>query len=399
MSGTRDRSLDLFKGLLVLLMTWCHFIQFFGAVDLFPIARDIEIVINLLVFPGFVFAFGVATALSFYSKPFSAAAPRMVLSALKSLGAFYLSGIAFRVLYEGKPFSFGTVQRILLLQDLPGWSEFLASFAALALMALFLYWPLKRLRDKPLWLLFLSLCCLALCYLPYERIRHPLLRLFFGTTVYASFPPFQYFLYFLAGLSYVHLRERGWWYLLLVAVFFTCAGLLRCQALGHLPSRFPPDWGWIVLPAAGLALLMALSRGLDLLVRGIGQLQARRMIADPDAPLLDIQAALSRRLIARLKGWLCRLEPLYLLSHLGRNSLYYLLAGNLTLFTLASHDARPVLRFKAPGLFGQPISAPTGSLWWTVAFLLSASFVASLIRRAPKKNSRLPDSTSIDRKQ
>ena len=403
MRTARDRGLDVFKGLLVILMTWCHVIQFFGAPDVFPIERDIELVINLLVFPGFVFAFGAAAALSFYSKPFSAAGPRLLLSLLKSLGAFYISGIAFRVMREGKPFAAGTVRRILLLQDLPGWSEFLASFAALALMALVFYWPLKRLKDRPLWLLPIALACLALCYLPYGSIEHPLLRLFFGTTAYAAFPPFQYFPYFLAGLAYVRLRQRGWWWLALIALLSTGAGLLRAQTLGHSPVRFPPDWGWIVLPAAGLALLMALSEGLSALGRGLGRWQeklpglvrrgerASVKRADPagehaDLPDETYQAKPSPiqplpMFSRRFRG----LDPLRPLSHLGHNSLYYLLAGNLILFSLSGRNVKPVLQFRASGLFGQPVAAPAGALWWTLALLLAACFVASLIRRGRKQ--------------
>lgn len=400
MSAKRDRSLDLFKGLLVVLMTWCHVLQFFGAMDVFPVERDIETAINLLVFPGFVFAYGAAAALSFYSKPFGAAWPRMLLSAARSLGAFYLSGIAFRVLREGKPFAAGMVTRILLLKDLPGWSEFLASFAALAVMALVFYWPLKRLKYRPLWLLPVALCCLALCLLPYGRIKHPLLRLFFGTDAYAAFPPFQYFPYFLAGLAYVRLRKRGWWALLLTALLATGAGLLRSQALGRLPGRFPPDWGWILLPAAGHAVLMAIAEGLSLLGRRLAALQGRLSPAREKTEHAAVQASNGKvgspasggsdaapeappplhRLRTWLGAWFGRLDPLLPLRHLGRNSLYYLLAGNLTLFALSGRNLKPVLRVRASGLFSQPITAPWGSFWWTIALLLAAGFVAGLIR-------------------
>lgn len=372
MIGQRDRSLDLFKGMLVILMTWCHVMQFFGAPDVFPAQRDYETLINLLAFPSFVFAFGLATAMSYYSRPFRKAGPRMALSALKSLGAFYLSGIAFRVLREGKAFASGTVRRILLLQDLPGWSEFLASFAALAMMAIVFYWPLKRLKDRPLWLLPIALACLALCWLPYERIEHPLLRLFFGTTAYAAFPPFQYFPYFLAGLAYARLKDRGWWWLALLALLSTGLGVWRGLSLGHLPSRFPPDWGWILLPAAGTALLMALARGLDWLGRALSRLATRQWGKAEEGPGLS-----------RLLRGAGKLSPLRPIEQLGRNSLFYLLAGNLALFALAGRGTAPQLKFKAPGLFGQPIAAPQGALWWTLALLLAAALVAGLIRPRP----------------
>lgn len=350
MTRQRDHSLDLMKGLLVLLMTWGHVMQFFGDHHLFPVMDQLELGINLLVFPSFVFAFGWAVAIAYYCRSFQKAWRSMLSSALKPLGAFYLSGIAFRVLRENKPFSWRAVQRILLFQDVPGWSEFLASFFALALLALVLYWPLKRLKDRPLWLLPLGAALLALCFIPYANIKYPLLRLYLGTDAYASFPVLQYSPYFLAGLAWPGLKQKKWgrFTLPVLALFSTLGGWWRGHALGSLPQRFPPDVGWILLPAAGVAALA-----------GIGFLLSC-------FPTVD-----------RLRLDVCR--PL---RGLGANSLYYLLAGNLVLFTLAGKGITPQLQFKARGLFGQSIKAPAGAFWWALAFLIAAAFVAGLIRKS-----------------
>jgi hypothetical protein len=342
---TRNGSLDVFKGLLVVMMTYGHVLQFFGDSALFPVEGVYELLINLHVFPGFVFAFGAATALAYYSKPFKTALPRMTRSALKMLGAFYLSGIAFRVLRENKPFASGTIRRILLLQDIPGWSEFLVSFTAIAVLGIVLYWPLKQLRGKPALLLPIGIGLVLLCFLPYEAITQPVLALFVGTTRYASFPALQYFPYFLAGLALVWLKGRGKWTLIAVALVSSLLGLARLLYLGQLPNRFPPDFGWILLPAAGIAILYLLASGLH-------SLQQSRFP---------------------------RLQLLRPLISLGSHSLYYLLAGNLVLFTLAGKGIAPLLKFKAPGLFGQPIAAPFGAFLWTVALLLAVAFVASLV--------------------
>ena len=341
----RNRSLDVFKGLLVVLMTYGHVLQFFGDNALFPLESSFELLINLHVFPGFVFAFGAATALAYYSKPFKTALPRMARSALKMLGAFYLSGIAFRVLRENKPFASATIRRILLLQDIPGWSEFLVSFTAIAVLGIALYWPLRQLKSKPVLLLPIGIGLVLLCFLPYDMITQPVLALFLGTTSYASFPALQYFPYFLAGLALVWLKGRGQWALLVLALVSSLGGMARLLYLGEMPSRFPPDFGWILLPAAGTALLYLLASGLH-------SLQLSRFP---------------------------RLQPLRPLIFLGSHSLYYLLAGNLVLFTLAGRGIAPLLKFKASGLFGQPIAAPFGAFLWTVTLLLTAAFVASLI--------------------
>lgn len=349
MRTNRDHSLDIFKGLLVVLMTWCHVLQFFGDSTLFPLNASLETAANLLVFPGFVFAFGAAAELAWYRKPFGHALPRMLMSAAKALGAFYLSGLAFRVIREGKPFASGTVRRILLLQDLPGWSEFLAAFFMLGMVAILLYAPMQMARRRPWVLLPAGILCLVLCFVPYERVQHPLLRLLVGTTAYASFPVMQYLPYFLLGTYYAQRGGRRW-LLPVLAVVFTLGGLARALTLGHMPSRFPPDFGWILLPAAGLAALMALSQLLD------------------------------RLRVTKAN----RLEPRRWLGPLGVNSLYYLLAGNLTIFALAGRGVPPQLKFRAWGLFGQPIAGPWGSFLWTVALLIAAAFVASLVRSGAK---------------
>jgi len=353
---SRDRGLDVFKGLLVILMTYGHALQFFGDQALFPVESIFELLINLHVFPGFVFAFGAAAALAYYSKPFKAALPGMLRSALRMLGAFYLSGIAYRVLRENKPFASGTVLRILLLEDIPGWSEFLASFAVIAALAIVLYWPLKHLSSSPWLLLPVGIGLISLCLLPYGAQLQPLPALLIGTTRYASFPALQYFPYFLAGLGLVWLKDKGRPALLALAFLSSLGGLARLNFLGQLPSRFPPDFGWILLPAFGIALVYLLASGL---------------------------CKLNRKRFAGTG----LLRPL---TALGSRSLYYLLTGNLVFFTLAGKGIAPLLKFKASGLFGQPIAAPLGAFLWTIALLLAAAFLASLAGQR-KERAAKPD--------
>ena len=57
----RDLSLDAFKGLLVLGMISAHVIQFLAAPN--AALNVVSIVINLISFSGFLFAFGYATGL------------------------------------------------------------------------------------------------------------------------------------------------------------------------------------------------------------------------------------------------------------------------------------------------------------------------------------------------
>jgi len=346
----RDHALDLFKGILVVLMTWCHVSQFFGDHAGHPLLDSLETTANVLVFPGFVLAFGAAAQLAFYQKPFRQALPGMLRAAARALLAFYLSGIAFRVLREGRPFSANTVTRVLLLRDLPGWSEFLAAFAVMGLLAILLYAPIRATRNRPWLLVPAGLACLSLCFVPYQNVGHPLLRLLVGTTAYASFPALQYLPYFLIGVHHARGGGRRWALPALLPTM-SALGLLRWWQLGQLPHRFPPDIGWVLLPAAGLGLLLMAARGLD------------------------------RLRLARLPA----LAPRHLLGAPGRSSLFYLLCGNLAIFVLAGLQAAPRLRPRGWGLFTLSIATPLCSLLWTLALLLAIAFLASLVRPARRR--------------
>ena len=55
----RDRSIDVSRGLLVIMMVYGHVLQFFGDAQLFPLVDGLISIVNLTVFSTFVFDFGV----------------------------------------------------------------------------------------------------------------------------------------------------------------------------------------------------------------------------------------------------------------------------------------------------------------------------------------------------
>ena len=125
----RDRSIDVGRGLLVIMMVYGHVMQFFGDSQVFPLVGTMIDVINLTVFPTFVFYFGATAVLAYLRKPYMSALPGMIRTALRAYVVFVLSGVGYRVLRENKAFAVGTVRRVMQLTDIPGWSEFLISFA------------------------------------------------------------------------------------------------------------------------------------------------------------------------------------------------------------------------------------------------------------------------------
>ena len=84
----RDRSVDLQRGILVILMLYAHILQFFGDAQLFPWADLWVNGVSLLAFPTFVFCFGRTVAIAYLKKPFRQALPRMGRTLLRCLAAF-----------------------------------------------------------------------------------------------------------------------------------------------------------------------------------------------------------------------------------------------------------------------------------------------------------------------
>ena len=344
----RDRSIDVGRGLLVIAMVYGHVMQFFGDSQIFPLVGTMVDVINLTVFPTFVFYFGATAVLAYLKKPYISALPGMARTALRSYAVFCLSGIGYRVLRENKAFAVGTVRRVMQLTDIPGWSEFLIAFALYALLLIVGYAVFDWLSRRPLACLLVSVVCVACCVVvPYDSIPVHL-ALLIGGKGFAYFPVVQYMPYFLAGMLWVQgdkRRRRG---LLLTAGFCSLCGFAYWYVFG-LSSRFPPTWGWILLPALLVSAVVLLSRAISVL-------------AGPG--------------IGRVADTLCGV-----LGHFGSASLYYLLGSNLVLFTLAGKGIAPAMARRSILPWTLPIQSPQGAACWTAALLLALWFVAQLCAR------------------
>ena len=344
----RDRSIDVGRGLLVIMMVYGHVMQFFGDSQIFPLVGTLIDVINLTVFPAFVFYFGATAVLAYLKKPYLQALPGMARTAIRAYVVFCLSGVGYRVLREGKAFAVGTVRRVMQLSDIPGWSEFLISFAIYGLLLIVAYAVFDWLSRKPAACLLVSIACVVSCELvPYGSVPTHL-ALFIGGRDFSYFPVVQYMPYFLAGLLYAqgdrHTR-RG---LLLVSVIASLGGVAYWHFWGF-PGRFPPTWGWILLPGALVSAVVLLSRAI---------------------------AALAGNGIGRIADALCGV-----LGHFGGASLYYLLTSNLVLFTLAGKGAVPAMARKSVLPWTMPIQSPQGAACWAGVLLLSLWFVSALAGR------------------
>lgn len=300
----RERAIDLFKGLLVLGMVYCHTLQFFSDPQVYPNGQKWIDAINLITFSGFVFSFGYVSQLAYYSKPFRQAAPRMGMTALKTLVAFYVSGTAYRLFIDGRVLSWDNIRPILLLNDMPGWSEFLASFTYLMALGLILFVPLKRLSEIR-WLGFAVAGALLLTtFLPYGHVHWMKWGPLVGTRDFASFPVLQYFPYYLLGMLFARYRIVWDWRVLAGAIVASGAFLWKwLSADGQpLPERFPPSIWWIVGPALPLYGYYLLSR----------------LMERYPAPFVPLEA-------------------------MGRNVLWYLVMSNVLIFALKGNQGNSLL--------------------------------------------------------
>lgn len=291
------------KGLLTVAMILCHCIQFFGNEGV-GTQKQLVNLINLTTFSGFLFCFGYVSELAYYRKDFKTAAWKMGKNAVRMVIAFYISGLSYIALAERKTYQWQRVEAVLKLRVFPGWSEFLASFAAVLLIGIVLYPLMKRMNWK-LFLAFLA-ASLAGCWLiPYGEIHNSYLALLIGSNDYVTFPVLQYGIFFAAGVWFS--KEKISWEkkTLLGAILFGIPFFLYYeQHDSWLPGRFPPSVCFICGGIFGVYVY---------------------------------------RLVSLLLAWLAeknKIADIVMTSieNIGMNSMFYLILSNLLIFTVAGSN-------------------------------------------------------------
>lgn len=353
----RNRAIDYEKGIIVAAMVFCHVLQHFGNTGAFPEQNTLILVVCAMAFSTFMFSYGRSVLLAYYNRGFKSAAPRMVGSIVRSYLAFGISGVAHRVLCGEKNFSFNVVKKVFLLEDIPGMSEFLAAFAVLGLVALVLFWPLKKLLEHKKIFWIVTFACFFTSFMPYDAIRDPRLGLLIGSSKFYLFPVLQYLPFFLAGLYVAKygMEKKPVW--LIVSGVLTAASVFSTIMWGQ-PGRFPPTLLWLTMPCFGIVLL-------DMLAEVMNKWTTDR-------------------------AWAVKaLSPV---ESMGRNSLYYLLTSNLILFALTNMNRMSELGVSVLPYYREgakfPFNLETGStpwaLFWTLIMLLGIGFVAGLNKKAKK---------------
>jgi hypothetical protein len=241
----RDISIDLFKTFLVVGMVSAHVIQFLAQKNL-TFLSPFSDYINLISFSGYLFAFGYSTYLAYFQKVCSDVWKKMLATAFKTLIAFYISGVAFRILVDRKRLFSRDFWNIILLNDVPGYSEFLLSFALVTLLALILFRPLRWLLEHRAVFWIVIALLLLTTFFPYDLVQSTQLGLLVGTRQFAAFPVLQYLPYYWLGLYFAR-YQIGWQPIVaLGSLAFTLAFFVFAWQQGAYSSRFPPSLLWVM---------------------------------------------------------------------------------------------------------------------------------------------------------
>lgn len=236
----RDSSIDMMKGLLTVLMVFCHVLQFF------PRGNGWQWVvgyISLTTFSGFMFCSGYVFNLAYANR--EKPEKRMFIAFIKSIFVYYLSGIAFVTLIN-MDLSFDAFLNVILLRHIPEYSEFLLSFAIIYVVEIFLHKQIAGLLKDKIKSGITVAVSLLMTFIRYDQIHFTPLGALIGTFDFYCFPIVQYFCYFLLG-AYLSDRKKAFD---LKTFILCCLGTLviviHVIKNKVLPGRFPPTLIWIV---------------------------------------------------------------------------------------------------------------------------------------------------------
>ncbi len=294
----RDYTIDFQKGILVVMMIYAHVLQFLCNLSTYTTLKYISTFVNIIAFSCFLFCFGYTTKLSYLQKEFFKALPNMSKTFLRTLICFWFSGLAHRLIVKNFPYDLKTFLKVILLFDIPGYSEFLISFALYTLLTICFFKILKSSNKKLLFLL--SLLFLFMCFIPYEKITSTHLGILIGGKGAAFFPVIQYMPFFTAGILYNESKSSN----IILAISAVISGIVSIIWVANnqaLPSRFPPHLVWILLSALPILVFTIFSRYL-------------KLFASAKSKILN--------------------QICIFFEQIGKQSLYYLLGSNLIIFAL-----------------------------------------------------------------
>ncbi|WP_197485390.1 hypothetical protein [Sporosarcina psychrophila] len=256
----------------------------------------------------------------------------MLFTGLKTLVAFYISGLAFQVFIGDQPLNMDTIMPIILLQVIPGWSEFLVSFALIIFIGLVLFHVIIWISGRPIIFWSITSLLYVTTWIDYGQFDSTYIGLLVGTTKFPTFPVLQYIPFYLIGIYFAKYRIEFQWKYLIISILGTTPLYFYLMTNNfQLPERFPPSMYWIIGPVFFLYLYYVLSKFLEKRVKGPGILQI-----------------------------------------MGENVLFYLIISNVFIFSLDSKLH----------LF---IIGPWKGLFFTISLLMVITYLINITSAKPKK--------------
>ncbi len=274
--ASHNITIDVLKGLLVIGMVLAHAISLLGNEEQ-TLWLGLRNLINLTAFSGFLFCFGY-TCYQAYFRP-SADLPfpyrRTMKTALKPLIAFYISALAYRFITANADFDSQTILNIVILRDLPDYSEFLVTFSMTLIIAVLLRKPIRIIIGRFAYFVATIMLILLINLVFTYSGANGYIGLLIGMKGYLVFPFLQYFPIFLLG---VYFSKQNIWYVrwLLVALVVLSLIILVLDRSYALMERFPPSSLWLIVSfayvyvTAIIAEILSKSRALRHVLASIG---------------------------------------------------------------------------------------------------------------------------------
>lgn len=205
--------------------------------------------INVVTFSSFLFCFGCSSQLAYLGKYKVRAEVKQKLTKnfIRLLVCFYISGYAY-LAFVGNGINILDIFKVLLLWRIPGYSEFLLSFAMLNVVIYACFKILQQVSVNKYKMGGVILISLIATFIPYKFIFIPIIGTFIGTTKFGCFPILQYFPFFILGV-YCQ-RNKAFFNKKLFTIAFLITAAISCHVIytHDIPKRFPPSLLWILWP-------------------------------------------------------------------------------------------------------------------------------------------------------
>lgn len=243
MTHERNRSIDMFKAILVIGMILCHCIMLLKVYGVK--SYILTEYFNVITFSGFLFCFGYAVGIAYLPKNKKYVSKKLARNCLKTLVAFYISGLGYQFLIQ-KDFSLISISKLVILDLMPGYSEFLAGFFVLNLLTLIFFNQLKRIVKSKMTVLGIIFLSLISTQIPYDHVPTLQIGLLIGSTKFSSFPIIQYLGYYLLGMYFQQYKVKFNYKFVIVSILCSIIFLQYVIANHIPPTRFPPSLRWII---------------------------------------------------------------------------------------------------------------------------------------------------------